>query len=337
MQQMQQIPGMMQQSPGMMGGVTQDGLQNFMGMIAVAQQQQQAQQLQQAMSAAPGGQDLAAYLQAAQAAQAAQAGAGFAGAYGQASLPWTGYDTGSGAVPGQLPAASELAYGAGLAYNTSAGVTVAANGGMPLVADQALPGHQTGPGPAVEQSAGLVDPNSVGSNAFASGVVNGGGTSVAGQHPMSMPTTLELLQQQPASSPAAAAAPEASAVPAVPGQDPAVQAVLVESGQQPAGFHAIPSATFPVLGPPGANVNVANIPPHWTEKDLGSAFQPYGEVLSISLHRGESHCFGLVSFAQAASSHSAVAALDGFALPGASVPLRVSVQAGEARGQAAPY
>lgn len=88
-------------------------------------------------------------------------------------------------------------------------------------------------------------------------------------------------------------------------------------------------------GPPGANLFIYHLPPHFGDSDLYSHFAPYGQLVSakvfIDKATGQSKCFGFVSYSMPAAAEMAIQQMNGFQVAGK----RLRVQ--HKRSRAQPY
>eukprot|EP00667_Euglena_gracilis_P002002 EG_transcript_2002 len=94
---------------------------------------------------------------------------------------------------------------------------------------------------------------------------------------------------------------------------------------------AAPRTPKQQYGPPGSNVFIFHLPQSFTEQDMRTLFQPYGNIISCCLfldrQTGRSKCFGFVSYDSAESAQAAIQALNGYQV--GNYRLKVQIKAGD--------
>eukprot|EP00668_Euglena_longa_P035697 GGOE01045866.1.p1 GENE.GGOE01045866.1~~GGOE01045866.1.p1 ORF type:complete len:659 (-),score=104.42 GGOE01045866.1:1160-3136(-) len=94
---------------------------------------------------------------------------------------------------------------------------------------------------------------------------------------------------------------------------------------------AVPRTPKQQYGPPGSNVFIFHLPQSFTEQDMRTLFQPYGNIISCCLfldrQTGRSKCFGFVSYDSAESAQAAIQALNGYQV--GNYRLKVQIKAGD--------
>jgi CUG-BP- and ETR3-like factor len=106
-------------------------------------------------------------------------------------------------------------------------------------------------------------------------------------------------------------------------------AIIPQHSQPLSGMPLPPSLSSPTVlttstpqgeGPPGANLFIYHLPPHFNDADLYSHFSPYGQLVSarvfIDKTTGLSKCFGFVSYSSPLSAEVAIQHMNGYQIAG---------------------
>lgn len=149
-------------------------------------------------------------------------------------------------------------------------------------------------------------------------------TAVALQHQMAMTANCQSLVVNPVLSHLCRAIGAQQAAASVsqtliPGLDLASTSLLQRQQPQqrptpnPESVKQVPKQTE---GPEGANLFIYHLPVEFGDNDLAGIFRPFGPVLSAKVFIDKktqlSKCFGFVSFDNASSAQTAIAAMNGF-------------------------